>query len=56
MRILRIGPDNMLDYVDKAKILELWLQNYLKWQSQVDVMIKKANKRLFIKITKKIWL
>ena len=37
-----------LEYVDKAKILELWIQNDLKWQTQVDVMIKKANKRLFM--------
>ena len=44
---LKIGSDK-LDYVDKAKILGLWLQNDLKWQTQVDVMLKKANKRLFM--------
>ena len=37
-----------LDYVDKAKILGIWVQNDLKWQSQVDIMIKKANTRLFM--------
>ena len=44
---LKIGSDK-LEYVDKAKILGLWLQNDLKWQTQVDVMLKKANKRLFM--------
>ena len=40
---LKIGSDK-LEYVDKAKILGLWLQNDLKWQTQVDdVMLKKAN-------------
>ena len=44
---LKIGSDK-LEYVDQAKILGLWLQNDLKWQTQVDVMLKKANKRLFM--------
>ena len=37
---LSIGSDK-LEYVEKAKILGLWIQNDLKWQTQVDVMIKK---------------
>ena len=44
---LIVGSDK-LEYVDEAKILGLWIQNDLKWQTQVDVMIKKANKRLFM--------
>ena len=44
---LRIGSDK-LKYVDQAKILGLWLQNDLKWQTQVDVMFKKGNKHLFM--------
>ena len=32
---IRIGSDN-LPYVDKAMILGVWLQNDLKWQSQID--------------------
>ena len=44
---LKIGSDK-LDYVDKANILGIWVQNDLKWQSQVDIMIKKANTRLFM--------
>ena len=44
---LKIGSEK-LDYVDKAKILGVWVQNDLKWQSQVDIMIKKANTRLFM--------
>ena len=44
---LSIGSDK-LDYVDKAKILGISIQNDLKWQSQVDIMIKKANTRLFM--------
>ena len=44
---LQIGSGK-LEYVDQAKILGLWLQNDLKWQTQVDVMLKKGNKRLFI--------
>ena len=42
-----MGSDK-LAYLDKAKILGLWIQNDLKWQTQVDVMIKKDNKRLFL--------
>ena len=37
-----------LEYVDQTKILGLWLHNDLKWQTQVDVTFKKANKRLFM--------
>ena len=46
---LQIGSDK-LDYVDKAIILGIWLQNYLKWQTkvQVDVMLEKTNTRLFM--------
>ncbi|XP_072039541.1 uncharacterized protein [Amphiura filiformis] len=44
---LSIGSDK-LDYVDKAKILGICIQSDLKWQSQVDIMIKKANTRLFM--------
>ena len=44
---IRIGSDK-LPYVDKAKILGVWLQNDLKWQSQIDDMLKKANRRLFM--------
>ena len=44
---LKIGSDK-LEYVDQAKILGLGFQNDLKWQIQVDVMLKKANKRLFM--------
>jgi hypothetical protein len=44
---LKIGSDD-LDYVDKAKILGIWVQNDLKWQYQVDTMLKKANTRLFM--------
>ena len=44
---LKIGSDKLV-YVDKAKILGRWLQNDLKWQTQVDVMLKKANERLFM--------
>ena len=44
---LSIGSDK-LKYVGKAKILGLWIQSDLKWQTQVDVMIKKANNQLFM--------
>ena len=44
---LQIGS-NKLEYVDQAKILGLWLQNDPKWQTQVDVMLKKANKSFFM--------
>ena len=45
---VKFSNADKLEYVDKAKILWLWIQNDLKWQTQVDVMIKKANKRLFM--------
>ncbi len=42
-----------LPCVSKAKVLGLWVQNDLKWQTQVDEMLKKANHRLFILISMK---
>ena len=51
LTVLQIGSDK-LEYVDETKILELWLQNDLKWQTQVDVMLKKKKK----KKKKKVWL
>jgi len=44
---LRIG-DEPLSYVDKAKVLGLWLQNALKWDAQVNDMLTRANRRLFM--------
>ncbi len=44
---LRIGAEK-LSCVDKAKVLGVWVQNDLKWQTQVDEMLKKANRRLFM--------
>ena len=42
-----IGSD-LLPHVDKAKILGVWLQDDLKWQTQIGEMLKKANRRLFM--------
>ena len=42
-----IGAEK-LPYVNKAKVLGVWLQCDLKWDSQVENMIKKANQRLFM--------
>ena len=44
---LRIG-DELLPFVDKAKVLGVWLQNDLKWDAQIDHMLTRANKRLFM--------
>ena len=44
---LRIGSEP-LSYVNEAKVLGLYLENSLKWNTQVDNMLKKANKRLFM--------
>ena len=44
---IMIGAEK-LPYVNKAKVLGIWLQCDLKWDSQVDNMIKKANQRLFM--------
>jgi hypothetical protein len=44
---LRIG-DESLPYVDKAKVLGLWLQNDLKWDAHVNDMLTRANRRLFM--------
>ena len=43
---LRIGSEPLL-YVNEAKVLGLYLENSLKWNTQVDNMLK-ANKRLFM--------
>ena len=42
-----IGTEK-LPYINKAKVLGLWLHCDLKWASQVDSMIKKAYQRLFM--------
>ena len=44
---LMIGSDP-LNYVNKAKVLGIWLQNDLKWDTQVNTIVSKANRRLFI--------
>ena len=44
---LRISSEP-LSYVNEAKVLGLYLENGLKWNTQVDNMLKKANKRLFM--------
>lgn len=44
---LRIGNEPLM-YVDKAKVLGLWLQNNLKWDAQVNDILTKANRRLFM--------
>ena len=44
---LRIGTEQ-LSCVTEAKVLGLYLQNNLKWDLQVDNMLQKANKRLFM--------
>ena len=41
LTVLQIGSDK-LEYVDTTKIMGLWLQNDLKWQTQVDVMCTTA--------------
>ena len=44
---LRIGNE-LLPFVDKAKVLGVWVQNDLKWDAQVINMLIRANKRLFM--------
>ena len=44
---LKIGSES-LAYVEKAKVLGMWLQNDLKWDTQVSNMLVKANRRLFM--------
>ncbi len=44
---LRIGTEP-LSYVTEAKVLGVFLQDNLKWDTQVNNMLKKANKRLFM--------
>ena len=44
---LRIGAEP-LSYVTEAKVLGIYLQDNLKWDTQVNNMLKKANKRLFM--------
>ena len=44
---LKIGLEP-LSYVNEAKVLGLYLENILKWNTQVNTMLKKANKRLFM--------
>ena len=38
----------MLFITKVAKVLGVWLQNHLKWDTQVNHMCKNANKRLFM--------
>jgi hypothetical protein len=40
----------ILEVVDSVKILEVTLQNNLKWNSHVSNIIKKASKRLYFLI------
>ena len=44
---LRIGNE-VLPYVEKAKVLGVIIQHDLKWNAQIDDMLSKANKRLFM--------
>ena len=44
---LKIGP-SQLSFASSAKILGIWLQDDLKWDTQIDHMCKNANKRLFM--------
>ena len=44
---LKIGH-SLLAFVSTAKVLGVWLQKDLKWDTQVDYMNKNANKRLFM--------
>jgi hypothetical protein len=44
---LKIG-DETLCVVNKAKILGLWVQNDLNWDTQVNNMLTMANRRLFM--------
>ena len=44
---LKIGQ-SVLAFVSTAKVLGVWLQNDLKWDTQVNYMNKNAAKRLFM--------
>ena len=44
---LKIGQSE-LAFVGSAKVLGVWLQNYFKWDTQVNYMNKNAAKRLFM--------
>ena len=44
---LMIGS-TFLSYVSHAKILGIFIQNYLKWNTQVEHICKSANRRLFM--------
>ncbi len=44
---LKIGEES-LAYVNKAKILGVWLQNDLKWDAHVHNMLVSANRKLFM--------
>ena len=44
---LKIGTKS-LSVVSSAKVLGIWLQEDLKWDSQIDHLCKNANKRLFM--------
>ena len=44
---LKIGTKS-LSLVSSAKVLGIWLQEDLKWDSQIDHLCKNANKRLFM--------
>ena len=44
---LKIGTKS-LSFVSSAKVLGIWLQEDLKWDSQIDHLCKNANKRLFM--------
>ena len=37
-----------LSFVKCAKIIGIWLHDYLKWDKQIKEMLKKANSRLFM--------
>ena len=45
--ILKIGQ-SVLAFVSSAKVLGVWLQNDLKWDTQVNYMNKNAAERLFM--------
>ena len=49
---LKIGTKS-LSFVSPAKVLGIWLQEDLKWDSQIDHLCKNANKRLFMLCTLK---
>ena len=52
---LQIGQ-SVLAFVSTAKILGVWLQNDLKWDTQVNYMNKNAAKRLFMLCSLKLFV